>query len=98
MFITGTCPAAPRSVDVGALVRTGGREGLEVFVPVLVEVRVWVEVPAPGRVTVGVGRGEVEARGEATPAALPVGEVVAVVTSRYSTTSTSVTTGTETLA
>ena len=67
------------------------------FVPVLVEVRVWVEVLSPRPVTVGVGREEVDARGVAAPATLPVGVEVAVVTSRYSTTSTSVTAGTETL-
>ncbi len=73
---------------------------MEVFVAVRVAVRVRVEVPPlPADPDAGgLGREEGEARGDACLAApLPVGEEVAVVTSWYSTTSTSVTTGTETL-
>jgi hypothetical protein len=98
MFITGASPAAPRLVGVLTTVRMAGRVGLEVFVAVRVEVRVRVEVPLPADpVASGLGREVEEARGEACPAALPVGEDVAVVTSWYSTDSTRVTVGTLTL-
>ena len=90
-------PAAPRLVGVGLFEVTELREGLEVFVAVLVEVRVWVVVGAPGAVTVGVGAEDADAREESLPMALPVGEEVAEVTSWSSTTSTRVTRGTETL-
>ncbi len=60
-----------------------------------------MEEPAPGAVKVGVGAEEVvaaAAMGEAVPpTALPLGLGAAVVTSRYSTISTRVTVGTETL-
>jgi hypothetical protein len=60
-----------------------------------------VEVPAPGAEKVGVGAEEVVAAamgGEGVPpTALPLGLGAAVVTSRYSTNSTRVTVGTDTL-
>ena len=55
-------------------------------------------MPCPGGVWVWVGAGEVEGEGEVVPpAALPLGVGAAVVTSKYSTSSTKVVVGTLTL-